>query len=137
MSNIGFVLEKIRHGSELSTGEARMLADEIDRLMSNLEGCAQEVARREDADKISRQQDRDRAERLRLSEEEVGRLRDALDHEKNLREVRAIAYDDRTRLLEGMLKDIHYGLLYQPELTREELAEAIATEVTPHAKPIL
>jgi hypothetical protein len=134
MTAIGFILEKVNHGSELSSGEIKIVADELERLMSKLEGCAQEVARREEADKISRQQDRDRAERLRLAEEEVGRLRGALAHEKQQRETKIADRDGHVRKLEGLLRDIHYGLLYQPEHTREQLAHVIAREVTPWPK---
>lgn len=41
-------------------------------------------------------------------------------------------YRERISFLEENLKDIHYGLLHQPELTREQIAEVITTLVTPH-----
>jgi len=132
MSGIGFVLEKVRHGSELSTGEAKMLADEIDRVMSRLEGCAQEVARRETADKAARQADRERTERLRQAEEEVTRLRGALEMERQRRQTNLETSTTRTTELESLLKDIHYGLLHQPEHSRKVLADVIAREVTPY-----
>jgi hypothetical protein len=134
MSAIGFVLEKVRHGSELSSGELKLLGEEIDRLVSKLEGCAQEVARREDAYKISRQQDRDRADRLRRAEEEVERLRTSSAHAKQQHTIEFQSYDRRLKEKDGILRDIHYGLLYQPEITREQLATTIASEVTPHPK---
>lgn len=136
MSSIGFVLEKVRHGSELSTGELKMLGDEIDRLISKLEACAQELVRREEADKESRQADRDRAEKLRLAEEEVMRLRPALVHERQRREISLTTSDDRIRELTGILRDIGYGLLYQPEHSREELAGVIDRAVGSHPKPL-
>jgi hypothetical protein len=132
---LSFLVERVRHGSVLSTSEVKILVEELERLTAKLEGCAQEVARRDEADKVSRQADRDRAKQLHDLEDEVKRVRAALAHEIQRYEVRTVERDDRERLLEGILKDIHYGLLYQPELTREELAGVIATEVTPHAKP--
>ena len=135
MSAIGFVMEKVRHGSGLDSGELKLLSDEIDRLMSKIEALAQELARREEADTAARQADRERVEHLRRVEVDVTRLRGALEHERQRREVQLADRDKRITEMEGLLKDINYGLLYQPELTREELASAIATEVTPHAKP--
>ena len=133
--SIGFVLEKVRHGSALSTGELKMLGDEIDRLASRLEGCAQEVARRDEADKTARQLDRARAKRLRLSEEKVERQHRELEHLKRQRTTETNDHDQKMRTMTGILRDVHYGLLYQPELTREELANVIAAEVTPHPNP--
>lgn len=136
MTAIGFILEKVSHGGTLTSGEVKILSDEIEHLVAKLEGCAQEVARREEADKTSHQQHRDRADRLRLSEEEGERLRDALAHAKRQRITEHEAHDAKVRELEGILRDAHYALLYQPELTREQISDVIATAVTPHPKPL-
>lgn len=136
MVNIGFVMEKVRHGLALSPSEVKLIDQEIERLAAKLEGCANEVARRDEADVISRSQDRARAERLRLAEEGVDRLRGALEHEKQRRETNVADRDKRILELENLLRDIHYGLLYQPEHTREILADVISREVTPHPTPL-
>lgn len=134
MATISFILEKARHASELTPSEIKMIVDEIDRLVSRLEGCAQEVTRRDAAAEMAREQDSDRAVRLRLAEEDLSRVRAALDHEKQRRETQLVDRDERVALLTGMLRDLHYGLLEQPELSREELAQVITTEVTPWPK---
>lgn len=132
MSGIGFILEKVRHGSELGTGEAKMLAEEIDRMMSKLEACARELTRREEADTAARQHDRARAQKLRQLEEEVQRLRESLAFTKQQRAREVDAHADKVRNLESLLRDVHYGLLHQPEHDRKTLADVIAKEVTPY-----
>lgn len=131
MPAIDFILEKLRHGGNLSSAERKQLIDGVDRITAKLSGCAQEVARRDEAAGVARQQDLGRADRLRLSEEEVARLQDALAHARRQRQTENDDHEDKVRILEGVLKDIHYGLLYQPELNREQLAEAIAGTVEP------
>lgn len=133
--SIGFVLEKVRHGSALSTGELKMLGDEIERLNAKLEGCVQEMSKRDEISSRAHLQDRDRAEKLRLAEEEVARLQDSLAHAKRQRTTEHEAHEETVRRLEGILKDIGYGLLYQPEHSREELAGVIEREVGAHPKP--
>lgn len=136
MSDIGYILEKVEHGSAVTTGEAKTLSEMIQRVTAKLEGCAQELARREEADGIARQADKARAEKLRLCEEEGERMREALEFSRRQRSVETGATGDKIIFLEGILRDIHYGLLYQPEITREELASVIAQQVTPHRKPL-
>lgn len=134
MSAIGFVMEKVRHGGNLSSGERKMLADEIDRLSSKVEALAQELSRREFADGIARQADRERVEHLQRVEDDVTRLRKSLEHERQRRITENTANEEMVKFLKNVLRDIHYGLLHQPELTREELAAVIAREVEPHPR---
>jgi len=135
MSAIGFVLEKVRHGSALSSGELKLLGDEIDRLESRFQGCAQEVARLGNTLDARHLQDRERAEKLRRAEEEVARLQDALAHARRRLQVESEGYEKAVGSLRGVMRDVGYGLRYQPELTREELAVVIEREVGAHPAP--
>ncbi len=135
MSAIGFVLEKVRHGSALSSGELKLLGDEIDRLNSRYQGCAQEVARLGNALDGRHLQDRDRAEKLQKAEEEVARLQEALAHARRKLQVDSDGYEEVLGSLKGVMRDIAYGLRYQPEHTREELADVIEKEVGAHPAP--
>lgn len=136
MINIGLLMEKIRVGDQLLPGEAQALAREVTRARERQAACAEEITRREEIDKAKRQESREFAERARAAEEEVERLREALQHAKTKASTDAAALADRVTHLEEILRDVHYGLSYQPELTREELANVITTIVTPHRKPM-
>lgn len=136
MSAISFVMEKVRHGSSLDSGELKLLADEIERLHSKIEALAQELDRVSTASAQAHVADKARAKKLADAEAENARLLEALAHARRARRTADEAYESKVEFLEGVLRDVAYGLRWQPEISREELAGVIERiPITPHPRP--
>jgi hypothetical protein len=107
------------------------LLGELKRLSNALDMCAREVEHRE-----ALRQDAVRAHRALETafdalETKASAARDEWDAARTALETRLKDTTEQLRFAEGVLKDIHFGLLKQPELTREDLASAIESAVTP------
>lgn len=129
-------LETTAHTKPSSAAQiyATTLLGELERLSRALDHCAREVENRERIFQEERGAHREREvafdaleERARLARDEWDAARielgGRLDQERAARE-RA----------ETMLKDVHFALLKQPELTREKIASTITSVVTPYPK---
>ena len=117
---------------------ARALLDEVRRLNGLVDEQDTELRKREELRKKERDDfhalDR---EHQRLKEELI-RLDEAGAATVTGLERRLEEEQGKRTTAENLLRDIHYGLLKQPELTREDLAAAITSVVTPYpegAKP--
>jgi hypothetical protein len=111
---------------------ARTVLNELTRLSEQLNVCARELDKREQLrhDAVSAHRALEAAfdgleERARSAREQWDIMRTDLETRLT---------DTQTKLgyAESTLKDIHFGLLKQPELTREDLANAIESAVVPY-----
>lgn len=113
---------------------ATTIIGELERLSQALESCAHEVDNlerlRHDAVSAHRA-----LETTFASVEEKTRIgREQWDRDRTDLTTRLEKTKERLAEAEGVLKDVHYGLLKQPELTRKDLAHAIESVVTPYAE---
>lgn len=136
MPQIEFVMEKVSQQDPLTTAEAKVLGREVTRLLGRLASCAEEVRRRDEADKAKRKKEIEIVERSRALDAEVTRLRDAFNHEKQQRVTDTGDLAERVKFLEEILRDVHFGLMHQAVLTREQIAGTIASVVDPHPPPL-
>ena len=111
---------------------AHTILEELKRLSEQLDICARELDKveglRHDAVSAHRALEvtfDSLEEKSRISREEWDAARTDL-------EARLKDKSEKLSFAEGVLKDVHYGLLKQPEITREELAAAITSAVTPY-----
>lgn len=65
-------------------------------------------------------------------EEKARRAREEWDAARTELETRLADTREKLNVAEGTLKDVHFGLLKQPELTREDIAHVIESVVTPY-----
>lgn len=111
---------------------ATTILGELTRLSEALHICVGEVDERE----------RLRQEEMRLHRkaqssfdalEETARVaREKWDADRTDLETRLAATTEKLRGAENTLRDVHYALLNQPELTREDIANVITSVVTPY-----
>lgn len=107
---------------------------EISRLTASLEACSREL------DELDRLRDEAVTAHRKLQhsfgelEGQAVAAREDWDARRTEFEGRLAALGEKVVAAENLLKDIHYGLLNQPELTREDLANAITSLVTPYKK---
>ena len=136
-TRIALIMEKVNQRQNLTPAEAGVLADKITTLSRKHAACAEEVSRRDKVEKSRRREARELVERARAAEEDADRLRESLRHARNQKSVETAALEDRVKFLENILRDVHFGLLYQSEqLTRENIASTIADIVDPHPRPL-
>jgi hypothetical protein len=117
---------------------ARALLDEIKRLSDAATLHSREIEKREKLRKESRDEHLALGRKFGALKEELERERLEAETTRVGLEGRLTAEQEKRTIAENLLRDIHYGLLKQPELTREDLASAITSVVTPYpegAKP--
>lgn len=111
---------------------ASTILAELKRLSEALDICAREVELREGlrADAVTAH----RALEATFDglEQKSIRAREEWDRDRTDLQARQAKLTEKLQAAEGMLKDTHFALLHQPELTREEIATAILSVVTPH-----
>lgn len=105
---------------------------ELRRLNSLVETTMRELNKRDEARKGELAARRRLESTLLKLEGEVRREREGWDATRRESEQRLANIEERLRLAEGTLRDVHYGLLHQPEVSREQIAEAIAGVVEPY-----
>ena len=113
---------------------AATLLSELRRLSEALDACAREVEKLEDLRAEAQALHRAAQGALHDLEENVQLARQNWDTKVTDLESRLTATKEKLAFAEGVLKDVHYGLLKQPELTREDLAQAITSAVTPYTE---
>lgn len=113
---------------------AIVILDEIERLNRELEAAAAEVENRERLRHEALTQLRELQKTFDGFEAKVSKSRDSWDHDRVALETEVRDLKERLQLAEGTLRDVHYGLTKQPELTREEIAGAITSVVKPYKK---
>lgn len=113
---------------------ATTILGELTRLSAALDACAHEVEKRERLWQEERQAHRAREYAFDALEQKATAARDEWDSMRINLEKRHERTKERLRTAELMLKDVHYALLSQPELTREEIASSITSVVAPYAE---
>jgi len=111
---------------------ARTILDEFRRLSEQLDVCARELDKREQLRHEAVSAHRALEAAFDGLEERARSGREQWDIERVNLEARLAKTQEKLRKAEGVLKDVHFGLLKQPELTREELATAITSVVKPY-----
>lgn len=133
-------LEHCQNADPPSSGSiyAKTILGELTRLSQAMETCAHEVDNRERLRHDAVTAHRALETTFAALEERASLAREEWDRDRTELTVRLNDLTEKLSTAEGTLKDIHYGLLKQPELTREDLARAIESVVTPYpegAKP--
>lgn len=113
---------------------AATLLSELRRLSEALDACAREVEKLENLRAEAQALHRAAQGALHDLEENVQIARQNWDTKVTDLESRLTATKEKLAFAEGVMKDVHYGLLKQPELTREDLARAITSAVTPYTE---
>lgn len=111
---------------------SRLILDELDRLNGEIEIHVIERRNLEDVRKKERRQALALDDELRKTREELEREKDSWAAERTSLETSIREKNERIREAENTLKDVHYALLKQPELKREEIAHVIESVVTPY-----
>lgn len=113
---------------------ATTILGELTRLSEALNTCANELDHREQIRQEERAAHRAREYAFEELEQSATRARDEWDAKRTDLEARYTALKEKLGLAEGTLKDVHYALLKQPELTREDIARVIESVVTPYTE---
>jgi methyl-accepting chemotaxis protein len=111
---------------------AKAILNELKRLNDAMDTHATEFDKRETLRKKERAEFVTLTESFNRLKEEMARGREAWDAERVKLEGRLSGSQEKLTNAENLLRDIHHGLLKQPELTREELAAVITSLVTPY-----
>lgn len=111
---------------------ATTIIGEISRLSEALNTCANEVEKREQLWHEERQAHRAREYAFEELEQSATRARDEWDAKRTDLERRLERAKDDLVKAETMLKDVHFALLSQPDLTREAIANTITSVVSPY-----
>lgn len=114
------------------------LLAELKRLNDEVELQAADLRRSEEMQKKHRTDFLEAYENLQKLKADMVALDEAAVAAQTSLEARLTDSQEKRTIAENLLRDIHYGLLKQPELTREELANVITSVVTPYpegAKP--
>jgi chromosome segregation ATPase len=120
------------HSPSLAQLYATTILGELHRLHDSLEICAREVEKLERLREEAVTAHRAVEATLGSLEDKAKQAREDWDGARTLLEAQLTDLRKKLGFAEGILKDIHFGLLKQPELTREDLAKAIESAVTPH-----
>ena len=111
---------------------AHSILDELTRLSEALDGCAREIEKVEHLREEALAAQRKLEYTFGILEDKSVRAREEWDRDRTEFDRRLADKTEKLVRAEGVLRDIHFGLLKQPELTREDLALAIESVVTPH-----
>lgn len=120
------------HSPSMSHVYATTILGELHRLNDSIDVCSREVEKLERLREEAVNAHRAVESSLGSLEETTRRGREEWDQQRTELETRFADLQEKLRFAEGVLKDVHYGLLKQPELTREDLAKAITSAVTPY-----
>jgi len=113
---------------------ATTILGELERLSEALGNCAREVDKREELWQEERTAHRAREYAFEELEQTATRTREGWDTARADLEERLAKSEEKRKLAEMMLKDVHFALLQQPELTRETIANTITSVVTPYSE---
>jgi hypothetical protein len=111
---------------------ASAILEEFRRMAEQLDICARELDTRERLREEALAAHRSVEASFGDLEESARTTREEWDQARTGLETRLKDTAEKLLVAEGSLKDVHYALLNQPELKREEIASAIATIVTPY-----
>lgn len=129
-------LETSRNSKSPSAAKvyATTILDELQRIYTALDTTIRECESQERLRMETLRNHRDLESSFAGLEEKTTRAREEWDRDRAELEGRVAKVTERLRTAETMLKDAHYALLNQPELTREEIAASITSVVTPYPK---
>lgn len=111
---------------------ATTILGELTRLSEALNTCANELDHREQIRQEERAAHRAREYAFEELEQSATRARDEWDAKRTDLERRLERAKDDLAKAETMLKDVHFALLNQPDLTREAIANTITSVVNPY-----
>ena len=111
---------------------ATTILGELTRLSEALSACAHEVDQRERLWQEERQAHRAREYAFDELEQRATNAREVWDSTRLDLQNQLDYEKEQRRRAELMLKDVHYALLKQPELTREDIASTVTSVVTPY-----
>lgn len=122
------------HAPSPSVIYAASILGELHRLNDTLDVCSREVEKLERLRSDAVGAHRAVEATLAGLEDKARQGREEWDAARTDLEARLTDAKEKLAFAEGILKDVHFGLLKQPELTREDLAKAIESAVTPHTE---
>lgn len=122
------------HSPSIAQVYATTILGELHRLNDSIDVCSREVEKLERLRQEAVTAHRAVESSLGQLEDTARKGREEWDQQRTELETQLADTRAKLRTAESTLKDVHFGLLKQPELTREDIANAITSVVTPYAE---